>query len=65
MACPTIRADGSPKYSMFMLIVGAIINIILDPIFIFTFNLGVKGGALATIIGQIISFLFLRFQHRS
>ena len=52
-----IRADGSPKYSMFMLIVGAIINIILDPIFIFTFNLGVKGGALATIIGQIISFL--------
>ncbi len=50
-----IRADGSPKYSMIMLLIGAIINIILDPIFIFYFNMGVKGGALATIIGQIIS----------
>lgn len=52
-----IRADGSPKYSMIMLIVGAIINIILDPIFIFGFNLGVKGGAIATVIGQVVSFL--------
>jgi hypothetical protein len=52
-----IRADGSPKYSMVLLVVGAIINIILDPIFIFGFNLGVKGGAIATIIGQIISFI--------
>lgn len=50
-----IRADGSPKYSMILLVVGAIINIILDPIFIFTFNMGVKGGAIATIIGQIVS----------
>ena len=52
-----IRADGSPKYSMVMLIIGAIINIILDPIFIFGFNLGVKGGAIATVIGQIVSFI--------
>ena len=52
-----IRADGSPKYSMIMLVTGAIINIILDPIFIFCFHLGVKGGALATIIGQFVSFL--------
>lgn len=51
-----IRADGSPKYSMFCLIIGAIINIILDPIFIFIFDLGIKGGALATVIGQIVSF---------
>ncbi len=51
-----IRADGSPKYSMIMLVVGAIINIILDPIFIFGFNLGVKGGAIATVIGQVVSF---------
>lgn len=50
-----IRADGSPKYSMILLVVGAIINIILDPIFIFTFNMGVKGGAIATVIGQIVS----------
>lgn len=51
-----IRADGSPKYSMVLLVVGAILNIILDPIFIFTFNMGVKGGAIATVIGQIVSF---------
>ena len=50
-----IRADGSPKYSMAFLLVGAILNIILDPIFIFVFNMGVSGGAIATIIGQIIS----------
>ena len=52
-----IRADGSPKYSMVMLVIGALINIVLDPIFIFVFNMGVKGGALATIIGQFVSFL--------
>ena len=52
-----IRADGSPKYSMILLVVGAILNIILDPIFIFSFNMGVKGGAIATVIGQLISFL--------
>ncbi len=52
-----IRSDGSPKYSMQMLVIGAIINIILDPIFIFYFNMGVKGGALATILGQIVSFI--------
>lgn len=50
-----IRADGSPKYSMILLVVGAIINIILDPILIFTFNMGVKGGAIATVVGQIVS----------
>ena len=52
-----IRADGSPRYSMLMLVVGAIINIILDPIFIFALNKGVAGGAIATIIGQFISFV--------
>ena len=52
-----IRADGSPKYSMIMLVTGAIINIILDPLFIFGFDMGVKGGALATVIGQAVSFI--------
>ena len=52
-----IRADGSPKYSMILLVVGAVINLILDPIFIFGFNMGVKGGALATILGQAVSFI--------
>ena len=52
-----IRADGNPRYSMIMLVVGAIINIVLDPIFIFGFNMGVFGGGLATVIGQVISFI--------
>lgn len=55
MLSSIIRADGSPKYSMIVLVTGAIINIILDAIFILKLNMGVKGGALATIIGQIIS----------
>ena len=50
-----IRADGSPEYSMLAMILGAVANIILDPIFIFNFNMGVKGAAIATIIGQILS----------
>ena len=50
-----IRADGSPKYSMILLVLGAVINLILDPILIMGFNMGVKGGAIATIIGQIAS----------
>lgn len=52
-----IRADGSPKYSMICLVIGAIINLILDPIFIFKFNMGVAGGALATILGQMVSLI--------
>lgn len=50
-----IRADGSPKYSMICLVSGAILNLILDPIFIFVFKMGVAGGAIATVIGQIVS----------
>ncbi len=52
-----IRADGSPKYSMVCMVIGAIANTILDPIFIFIFQWGVFGAALATVIGQILSFL--------
>ena len=46
------RADGSPKYSMTCMLIGAVINTILDPVFIFIFHLGVAGAAWATIIGQ-------------
>ncbi len=49
------RADGKPMYSMMCMVLGAIINTILDPIFIFGFHWGVAGAAWATIIGQIIS----------
>lgn len=52
-----IRADGSPKYAMFTMLAGAILNVILDPIFIFVFHMGVKGAAMATIISQVISCL--------
>lgn len=51
-----IRADGSPKYAMFSMVIGAIINIVLDAILIFGFQMGVQGAALATVIGQIASF---------
>lgn len=52
-----IRADGSPKYSMACMVLGAVINTILDPIFIFVFDMGVEGAAWATVIGQIASAL--------
>ncbi len=50
---PVIRADGSPKYAMLSTFAGAVINIILDPLFIFVFRMGMKGAAIATVIGQI------------
>lgn len=50
-----IRSDGSPAYSMFATLSGALINTVLDPLFIFQFNMGIRGAALATIIGQIFS----------
>ena len=52
-----IRADGSPKYSMISMVTGAILNTILDPIFIFKFNQGVAGAAIATVISQIVTFV--------
>ena len=52
-----IRADGSPKYSMTSMLAGAILNTILDPIFIFVFHKGVAGAAIATVISQILTFV--------
>lgn len=52
-----IRADGSPRYSMMSMVVGAILNTILDPIFIFVFHKGVAGAATATVISQIVTFV--------
>jgi putative MATE family efflux protein len=54
-----IRADGSPKFSMICNLTGAIINTILDAIFIFGLNMGMTGAALATIIGQIVSAILV------
>lgn len=52
---PIIRADGNPKFAMISTLAGAIINIILDPIFIFCFQWGMMGAAIATVIGQIVT----------
>ncbi|GAA0078497.1 MATE family efflux transporter [Clostridium sp. CTA-5] len=57
----SIRSDGSPKIAMFSMLIGAITNIILDPIFIFTFGLGVQGGAIATVISQIVSTIWILY----
>lgn len=52
-----IRADGSPRYAMGAMLVGAVINIIGDPVAIFVLNMGIKGAAYATILGQFVSFV--------
>ena len=52
---PIIRSDGSPKFAMAATLLGAIANIILDPIFIFGFHWGMMGAAVATVIGQVLT----------
>ena len=54
---PVIRADGNPKFAMISTLVGAVINIILDPVFIFVFKWGMMGAAVATVIGQVATAL--------
>ncbi len=51
------RADGSPLYSMTTMMIGAVVNTVLDPVFIFVLDWGVAGGAAATVIGQVCSFV--------
>ncbi len=63
-----IRADGNPKYSMFCVLIGVVLNTLLDPLFIFVFDMGMAGAAWATVLGQTVSailcfsYLF-RFRH--
>ncbi len=52
---PIIRADGSPRFAMISTLAGAILNIILDPIFIFAFRWGMMGAAIATVLGQVVT----------
>ena len=54
---PIIRSDGSPKFAMASTLTGCFMNIILDPIFIYVFKLGMMGAAIATILGQIVTAL--------
>lgn len=54
-----IRVDGSPKFAARTMILGCLINVILDPIFIFTFNMGIRGAAIATVLTQVIVFMVI------
>lgn len=54
-----IRAEGKPRAAMYSMLIGAISNTILDPVFIFGFKMGVKGAAIATIISQVISAVYV------
>lgn len=68
LICPAftaiIRADGSPQYTMKCMITGAIISLVLDPVFIFALDMGVVGAGIATVIGQVaagaLCLLYLR-----
>lgn len=57
MTNSVIRADGSPHFAMAATVAGAIVNIVLDPIFIFVLHWGIRGAAWATVLGQLLSFL--------
>jgi putative MATE family efflux protein len=54
-----IRAEGNAKVAMVSMLVSAVVNIILDPIFIFGFNMGIKGAAWATVIAQLVNLIFI------
>ena len=52
---PIIRSDGSPKFAMVSTLLGAVVNILLDPLFIFVFKWGMMGAAVATVAGQVLT----------
>ena len=60
-----VRADGSPSVAMYTMIIGAALNIIIAPILIFVFQLGMKGAALASILGQLATMCWVIFYFRS
>ena len=59
----TIRADGNPKMAAATMILGCVVNIIFDYIFIFIFNLGIKGAAIATVLAQIITTVVIIYYY--
>ncbi|MCD4807015.1 MAG: MATE family efflux transporter [Methanococcoides sp.] len=56
-----VRAEGNARVAMFTMVISAGLNIILDPIFIFGLNMGIKGAAIATVISQVVSALYLLY----
>ena len=59
MFTSVIRAHGSPDLAMFCILSGAILNIALDPLFIYVFDMGIKGTIWAIVSGQLISLVLL------
>lgn len=55
----TIRSEGNPRVAMFTMLIGGVLNTILDPIFIFVFNMGTKGAAIATVISQTVNTIWV------
>lgn len=60
-----IRAEGSPKIAMFTMLIGAVLNTVLDPIFIFVFGWGIRGAAYATILSQAVSSVWVMYHFLS
>ena len=60
-----IRAEGKPRASMYAMVIGAVLNIMLDPIFIFVLKMGVRGAAIATVISQVASLIYIIIYFRS
>ncbi|SFB16684.1 putative efflux protein, MATE family [Acetitomaculum ruminis DSM 5522] len=58
---PFINASGHPGMGMCTIVIGAVLNMILDPIFIFFFSMGIEGAALTSVISQFVSFLWVMF----
>ena len=54
-----IRAEGNPRAAMYPMVIGAVVNIMLDPLFIFVFKMGIRGAAIATVISQVVSCIYI------
>ncbi|MCD2502147.1 MATE family efflux transporter [Clostridium sp. NSJ-145] len=59
----TVRADGNPKMASFTMIVGCLTNVVLDYVFVFMFNMGIKGAAFATVISQALTFFIILYYY--
>lgn len=55
----TIRSEGNPRIAMYTMLIGGILNTVLDPIFIFVFHMGVRGAAIATVISQAVNTIWV------
>lgn len=63
--CHSIRAAGAPRTSMMIILIGVVVNIILDPIFIFGFKMGIEGAAIATVLSMCVSSILILIHFHS